>query len=141
MQQHRIAVVAEEHAAASKSPHQSPELNKDSKEEKVSDFGRFLRLTNTKQAVEDEFDRYCASPPEEKITNPIKWWVDHREQYPILHKLALELYSCPKMSTECERIFSDTGRMVTPDRNRFQAASIEEEECLRKWLRMGVPGA
>ena len=118
MQQHQIAVVAEEHAAASKSLHQSPELE-DSEEEKVSDFGHFLRLTNTKQAVEDEFNRYCASPPEEKITNPIKWWVDHHEQYPILHKLALELHSCPGMSTECERIFSDMGRMVTPDRNRF----------------------
>ena len=56
MQQHQITVVAEEHAAASKSPHQSPELDEDFKEEKVSDFGRFLRLNNTKQAVEDEFD-------------------------------------------------------------------------------------
>jgi len=31
--------------------------------------------------------------------------------------------------------------MVTPNYNRFSAASLEEEECLRKWLRMGVPGA
>ena len=48
MQQYRIAVVVEEHATASKSSHQLPKLNEDSKEEKVLDFGRFLRLTNTK---------------------------------------------------------------------------------------------
>jgi hypothetical protein len=140
MQQHRIAVITEEYAVASKSLYQSPELE-DSEEEKVSDFGRFLRLTNTKQAVEDEFDRYCASPPEEKITNPIKWWVDYYKQYPILYKLALELYSYPKISTECKRIFSDTGKIVTPNCNCFQAALIKEEECLKKLLRMGVPGA
>ena len=48
MQQYWITVVVEEHAAASKLLYQSPELNKDSKEEKVLDFGYFLRLTNTK---------------------------------------------------------------------------------------------
>ena len=71
MQQHQIAVIVEEHAAASKSPHQLPKL-KDFEEEKVSDFSRFLYLTNTKQAVKDKFDRYYTFPPKEKIINPIK---------------------------------------------------------------------
>ena len=71
MQQHQIAVIVEEHAAASKSPHQLPKL-KDFKEKKVLNFGRFLHLINTKQAVKDKFNRYYASPPKEKITNPIK---------------------------------------------------------------------
>ena len=96
-----------------------PKLNKDSKEEKVLDFGYFLRLTNTKQVVKDEFNRYYTSPPKEKIPNPIKWWVDYYKQYPILYKLALELYSCPRISTEYKRIFSDIGRIVIPNYNRF----------------------
>ena len=71
MQQHQIAIIAEEYTTISKSLHQLPELE-DFKEEKMSDFSRFLHLTNTKQAVEDEFNRYCTFPPKEKITNPIK---------------------------------------------------------------------
>lgn len=141
MQQRRIAAVAEEQAATSKS---TPQLTtpEDSEEEKLSPFGRFLQLAGAKERkLEDEFERYCALKPDVEVRNPIKWWFDHREEYPNLCVLALELHSCPGMSSECERIFSDTGRMVTPDRNRFSAASLEEEECLRKWLRMGVPGA
>ena len=118
MQQHQIAVIAEEYAAVFKSLHQLPELE-DSEEEKVLNFGRFLYLTNTKQVVKDEFNRYYASPPKEMILNPIKWWVDYYKQYPILYKLALELYSCPRISTKYKRIFSDMGRMVIPNRNRF----------------------
>ena len=62
----------EEYAAVFKSLHQSPELDEDFKEEKVLDFGHFLHLTNTKQVVKDEFDRYYTSPFKEKVPNPIK---------------------------------------------------------------------
>ena len=86
-------------------------------------------------------ERYCALKPNIEVRNPIKWWLNYYKEYPNLYVLALELYSYPGMSSECERIFSDTGRIVTPDRNRFLAVLLEEEECLRKWLRMGVPGA
>ena len=85
--------------------------------------------------------RSKALEPNIEVRNPIKWWLNYYKEYPNLYILALELYSCPRISSKCEWIFSDTGRMVTPDRNRFSAASLEEEECLRKWLRMGVPGA
>ena len=77
-------------------------------------------------------ERYCALKPNIEVYNPIKWWLNYREEYPNLYILALELYSCPRISSECERIFSDTSRIVTPDYNRFLAALLEEEECLRK---------
>ena len=132
MQQRRIAAVAEEQAATSKS---TPQLttSEDSEEEKLSPFGRFLQLAGAKERkLEDEFERYCALKPDVEVRNPIKWWFDHREEYPNLCVLALELHSCPRMSSKCKRIFSNTSRIITPYYNRFSAASLEEEECLRK---------
>ncbi|OCK93331.1 uncharacterized protein K441DRAFT_566340, partial [Cenococcum geophilum 1.58] len=55
-----------------------------------------------------------------------------REEYPNLYILALELHSYPRISSKYKRIFSNTSRIVTPNRNRFSAALLEEEECLRK---------
>lgn len=89
----------------------------------------------------DEFEQYYSTLLKPNVTNLIKWWLNYCKQFPTLYVLALELHACPKISSECEQIFSDTGRMTSPNYNHFLAVFIEEEESLRKWLRMGVPKA
>ncbi|ENH72028.1 hypothetical protein FOC1_g10000426 [Fusarium oxysporum f. sp. cubense race 1] len=38
--------------------------------------------------------------------------------------MALDVMTVPAMSSECERLFSATGLMVTPLRNRLDAGTI-----------------
>ncbi len=47
----------------------------------------------------------------------LKWWKAHREEYPRLSKMALNLFSIPMMSAECERVFSSTKILITERRN------------------------
>ena len=42
------------------------------------------------------------------------------------------------MSSECERLFSATGLMVTPLRNRLDAGTIGLIQTLRSWLCAGI---
>ena len=37
------------------------------------------------------------------------------------------------MSTECERVFSSTKKLLTPERNRLTEDIIEACECLKAW--------
>ena len=42
------------------------------------------------------------------------------------------------MSAECERIFSSTKKLITPERNRMHEQIIEASECLKNWWDRGL---
>ena len=42
------------------------------------------------------------------------------------------------MSAECERIFSSTKKLITPERNRLYEQIIEAFECLKNWWAQGL---
>ena len=62
---------------------------------------------------ENELERYLKSPLmilEGKRANDnfdcLAWWKANQAEYPILSRIAIELYAIPGMSAEVERIFS-----------------------------------
>lgn len=54
--------------------------------------------------------------------------------FPSSTKLALDIYSIPAMSSECERVFSETKRVITDERNQLKDTTIEAIQCQRNWL-------
>jgi hypothetical protein len=42
------------------------------------------------------------------------------------------------MSAECERVFSSTKKLITPERNRLAEDIIEASECLKNWWDHGL---
>ncbi|KGQ02551.1 hypothetical protein BBAD15_g12238 [Beauveria bassiana D1-5] len=55
-----------------------------------------------------ELDEFMAraNRADVEVEDPLEWWVAHAADYPILSKMAFDLFSCPAMSAECERVFS-----------------------------------
>src|SRR5947209_19682317 len=41
------------------------------------------------------------------------------------------------MSAECERVFSSTKKLITPERNRLAEEIIEASKCLKNWWDRG----
>ncbi|TKA67460.1 hypothetical protein B0A49_09354 [Cryomyces minteri] len=68
----------------------------------------------------------------------ILWWTKHEAIYPTLARMAFDLFSVPATSSECERVFSQTKKLVTDERNRLLADTIEADECQKNWLRNGI---
>lgn len=54
--------------------------------------------------------------------------------------MAMDLFSIPAMSPECERRFSAVDDDVTDDRNRLQDDTIESLELQKDWLQKGFVG-
>ena len=48
--------------------------------------------------------------------------------------MAFDLFSIPAMSSECEHVFSQSKLLITEERNRLGAATIEADECQKNWL-------
>lgn len=75
---------------------------------------------------------------EEDIKDPIGWWRLYENKYPILSRMAYDLFSIPGMSAECERVFSHCGILITTERNRLSPQTVEATECQKNWLARGL---
>jgi hypothetical protein len=103
---------------------------------KVSTSGRRVK----KLRLETEWERWTNSavPKQDKhVKNPIHWWWDRRFQYPVLFQIAMDIFSIPAMSSECERVFSQLRRLITFERTRLGDDTIESDECQKHWLASG----
>ena len=53
-----------------------------------------------------------------------------------LARMALDMALIPAMSSECERVFSQSKLLITGQRHSLQADIIEATQCLRMWMIM-----
>ena len=52
--------------------------------------------------------------------------------------VAFDTLAIPMMSAECERVFCNTKKLITPERNRLAEEIIEASECLKNWWDRGL---
>jgi hypothetical protein len=110
-----------------------------------SSFGkrsiRSLSTQRKKVKTVSELDLFQTRPiyPQDlDVANPIEWWNRHQLEYPVLYRMALDLFSIPGMSAECERVFSQTKKMITDERNRLAPKVIEADQLQKHWLMRGL---
>ncbi|XP_044718780.1 transposase-like protein [Hirsutella rhossiliensis] len=70
--------------------------------------------------------------------DPLEWWNRHQLEYPVLYRMALDLFSIPGMSAECERVFSQAKKMITDERNRLAPEAVEADQLQKQWLLRGL---
>jgi hypothetical protein len=102
------------------------------------DFDNFLTpATFDAQATAvDEYDRYKSLHPiKDAFRKPLDWWKDHLDEYPTLSRMALDLFSVPAMSSECERVFSLAKLILTTQRQHMNEVTLEAILCLKLWWR------
>ena len=120
----------------------SPPPSRPSSQGELSDIlDQFLVLHEPSGGLrEDEYQAYCCTipTPELSLDLPIQWWSTHEPMYPSLAKWAFNVLSIPAMSAECERVFSSTGILLEPRRNRLLDDIVEANECLRAWKKQGL---
>ncbi|EXU94816.1 hAT family dimerization domain protein [Metarhizium robertsii] len=90
----------------------------------VSELDRF----QTRQIYAEDLD----------VASPLKWWSRHQHEYPVLYRMALDLFSIPGMSAECERVFSQTKKMITDERNQLSPEAVEADQLQKQWLSRGL---
>jgi hypothetical protein len=68
---------------------------------------------------DEEITVYFSLPDLDFNFDPFTWWRDHKEQFPILSKLARIYLPAPATSTPNERLFSSAGNLLTAKRTRL----------------------
>ena len=89
-----------------------------------------------------ELDEFMArtNKADLEVENPLDWWIRHATDYPVLSQMALDFFSCPAMSAECERVFSQTKRIITDERNHVGSDTVAAIACQKHLLRSGMLG-
>ncbi|EJD33374.1 hypothetical protein AURDEDRAFT_77026, partial [Auricularia subglabra TFB-10046 SS5] len=57
---------------------------------------------------------------------------------PILARMARNFLAIPASSTSIERLFSDSGYLVTKQRSSMSSATVRECMCTKHWIREGL---
>ena len=118
---------------------ESPEPVSETPQSSLSAFIACMSAGET-STQDDDFNRYINGRPtpvtDWKAENLFRWWMQC--DYPGLRTWAFDTLSVPAMSTELERIFSQSKRSITVDRNRLTATAFEELQCMKHWLDQGL---
>jgi hypothetical protein len=88
--------------------------------------------------VRDEYSEWCKLERERQADNPIAYWWSNWNRWPCLSRFALDLLGIPAMSAEAERVFSNTGNIVRPNRACLKADIIAASACLKQWDNSGA---
>ena len=86
----------------------------------------------------DSFQTRAIFAEDLDVANPLEWWSRHQSEYPVLYRMALDLFSIPGMSAECERVFSQAKKMITDERNRLSPETVEADQLQKQWLMRGL---
>ena len=80
----------------------------------------------------DEVEEYLR---EDKIPFeqcPFNWWLNKKNKYPILAKMARIFLAIPATSTSSERLFSDAGNLLTSKRSRLNSELFKHMMFLKR---------
>lgn len=73
----------------------------------------------------DEVDIYIAQKIMAEDVDILKWWDDHSESYPKLHKIAMFIFAIPATSAPSERKFSLAGHVLSCLRSSLDPMKVE----------------
>ncbi|KAM3519811.1 hypothetical protein MY4038_009655 [Beauveria bassiana] len=108
------------------------------KPHEASDFKQWvMSRTSRATAAGSELDRYMRLESQE-TKDPVRWWMAHQESFPVLSKLALDVFAIPAMATDCERSFSLAKLSLTSQRLSMSSTTLEALQCLKNWTRHGA---
>jgi hypothetical protein len=104
---------------------------KNKRVKRVSQVNKYLNalLTDYTNASNDDL---------ELLEKPWLWWLQYRNRYPILFKVATDYLSIHSTSCECECTFSKAGRTITCDRNSLHGNTIKALQLQRNWVQHGL---
>lgn len=86
------------------------------------------------EEAEEEVRGYRASRPAGLQDNPLSWWRENENNYPLLARLAKRYLCVPGSSVASERVFSTAGDIITAKRSCLTPAHVNELLFLQKNL-------
>jgi hypothetical protein len=69
--------------------------------------------------------------------NPVTYWMGLHPKYPNLARFAIDILTIPASSCKCERLFSELGDLLEPQRRKIGSQLLAAIQCVRSWRNAG----
>lgn len=86
--------------------------------------------------VSDELTDYLTEPPYKGQQDILDVWRSLSSRYPTLSRMARDYLSVPGTTVGVERVFSGSGRLVSPHRSRLAPSTIGKLMQLQNWMKV-----
>ena len=83
-------------------------------------------VISPEQKVKQEMQRYLVEPKVDEEEDPLKWWKHKQTTYPLLSGVAKKYLCITATSAPSERLFSRSGRIVTPLRSSLKPETVQK---------------
>ena len=90
------------------------------------------RITKDNIVAFNEVNEYLQLSEIPLDSNPLSWWNEKRNKFPILSNLAQKYLAVSAISTASERLFSDTGNLLTNKRTRMNPKLFKKIMFLKR---------
>jgi len=74
----------------------------------------------------NETDQYNAMQTIRSSEDPLQWWMARRDTLPMLAEMARKYLAIPATSVPCERLFSESGNVMTKKRTRLGSQTFSK---------------
>ena len=81
--------------------------------------------TSPRDHLSAEMERYIKHPVIDGDENPLKWWKQNEQRFPLLSQLAKKYLAIRASSSPSERLFSKAGLISTPARAQLKPEKVE----------------
>ncbi|KAA0065439.1 zinc finger BED domain-containing protein RICESLEEPER 2-like [Cucumis melo var. makuwa] len=102
-------------------------------------LSRYKRRRQEQNTLElrNDVDRYLSDPCEELNDqfDVLTWWKLNAVKYPILSKIAQDIFAVPVSTVASESAFSTGGRILDSFRSSLSPKTVEALICTQNWIR------
>ena len=104
------------------------------------ELNAFERYNAIKDDIYDnnELARYLREDRQPADVNPLIWWRDNAQRYPVLKHMAFDHLAAPASSSADERLFSKAGHKLDDDHYNTKADLAEAEQLVKSALEENI---
>lgn len=92
----------------------------------------FLIFEQNQPKASDEVEEYLKEDIIHHSRCPFNWWLNKKDKYPILAKMARIYLAIPATSTSSERLFSDAGNLLSAKRSKMNSELFQRIMFLKR---------
>ena len=106
-------------------------------------FYNNLQATMGNTAAQTELEKYLAADLHKQEADDfcefqiLEWWKDHKRDFPVLARMARDVYAIPVSTVASESAFSTGGRVIDDYRASMAPSTAEALICTQDWIRHG----
>lgn len=117
--------------------HYKAVVDEESSDSDEDELMAYMFKKSKSDKISSELDKYLKLPRLDRklCPTPLEYWKGQKVMFPLLSKMAMDIFAVQPSSVAVERDFSGAGRVVPTSRPSLEHETITATMCVKFWLK------